>query len=103
MKHDILYEVYEKRAILQGIDGLPLLARETNRQKAKEKAKQWGACVVEVTCTIITRIPMNREVITTRVVWTHETEAPEPPFGRMNVRQLRGKLNTMGYRGRRKR
>lgn len=89
----ILYEVYDKRAILHGIDGLVLLDRDTDQNRAKKSARAWGGVVMKVTARILNRYPLQREVIHAELFFIH---TPRPPkledSDQITMKALKGKL-----------
>lgn len=98
----ILYEVYDKRALHEGIDDLPLLDRDTNRKKAEDSAGTWGGCVAEVTCRVVTWHPMQREVVRFRIVWVHRPAPVQTAIDTVGVKELRGQFNSTGYHPRKR-
>jgi hypothetical protein len=92
-----LYEVYERRSELEGIDGLPLLDRTTNMHAAERTAREWGGVVFRLECRIITWRPMQREVVRMKIVYRSPQRGtfPDPTAG-LTLRDLRGKLGKHG-------
>ncbi len=95
----VLYEVYEKRLLIDGIAGLPLLDRDTNLERARASARAWGGLVVRAECRVLReRHPMLREIITFSVVYVAppaRQRGPDPTAG-LTLRQLKGKLQVHG-------
>jgi hypothetical protein len=96
-KLTILYEEYDRRVLIDGMDGLPLLDRDTNNQKARTSARQWGGVVIKIECRIITWRPMNREIVrqSTYYIAPDRTDPPDP-FNDMTWRDLHRKLGSLG-------
>lgn len=95
----ILYEVYERRLLVDGLAGLPLLDRDTNLKRAKASARAWGGVVVRAECRVLRRKhPMVREIL----AWTLAYVAPprrEPrpdPVKGLTLRRLKGQIQRHG-------
>jgi hypothetical protein len=92
-KHTTLYEVYDKRALHQPIDGLPLLDRDRDVKKALRSAREWGGVVARIKARILQPYPLLREVITVEIIFVHTPRPAKPePRDKITIRQLRGKL-----------
>jgi hypothetical protein len=91
------YEVYERRALIEGTDGLPLLDRDTNNQKARVTAREWGGVVYKIECHVITWKPLNYEIVRKYLYYTapDRTDPPDP-FGGLDHRALRRNMNQHG-------
>lgn len=94
----VLYEVYEKRLLLDGLAGLPLLDRETSLKRARASARAWGGVVVRVEANVHRPRPMVRTILAFRVVYVAppaRQRGPDPTAG-LTLRQLKGKLQVHG-------
>lgn len=90
---DILYEVYDKRALHESLDGLPMLDQDTSQRKMRESARKWGGCLVEVTCTITSRRPMVRQIINAKIIWVHTSKGKAPGAqDKISRKKLMGKI-----------
>lgn len=95
----VLYEVYEKRLLLDGLAGLPVLDRDTNLKRAKASARAWGGVVVRAECVIRRRKhPMVREILAWTLVYVAPArpERRPDPTGGLTLRRLKGKLQRHG-------
>lgn len=89
----IIFEVYDKRALHEPITGLVKLDYDTSIRKAERSATRWGGVVVKVTAIVRQRWPIAREVIATEVVWVHSPlPAKRDPTGGLGLKQLKSKL-----------
>jgi hypothetical protein len=95
----VLYEVYEKRLLLDGIAGLPVLDRDTNLKRARVSARAWGGLVVRAECRIHRqRHPMLRDILAWTIVYVAPParKPPPDPTGGLTLRALKGKLQRHG-------
>jgi hypothetical protein len=89
----ILFEVYDKRALTEPIEGLPMLDQDPIQRKMRDSARRWGGCLVEVTCTITSERPLVRTIISSRVIWVHTPKGKAPSAqDRISHKKLMGKI-----------
>lgn len=103
MKTATFYEVYAKRAIHDGIEGLVVMDRDTNLQKMRVSARKWGGCVARVNAEVLTKNPLTRRVISFKIVFIHKPrKKANPERDTLTHRALMGKLRQNSkslYRG----
>ena len=90
-----LYEIYPKRALQEPFETLVMMDRCTVKKKAVKSARQWGALVIQIEAEILTKYPLTRRVISSRVVFVHKP-ARKAGDGRDRVtrKTIMGKLKT---------
>jgi hypothetical protein len=88
----ILYEVYSKRAILEPIDTLVILDRDTWKIRAIKSARKWGGVVVKIEAEILTRHPLTRRVLKSEIVFIHRPKQRNQERDQITLKTLKGKL-----------
>lgn len=66
-----IYEIYPKRALQEPFTGLVMMDRCTNRKKAVISARKWGGLVIQIEAEILTKYPLTRRVVSSRIVFVH--------------------------------
>jgi hypothetical protein len=90
MNRATFFEVYPKRALVEPIDGLPLMDRNDTLHPAKISARAWGGVVVRVEADVVSRWPLVRRILTAEVIWVHKPAPRKRPI--IKHRTLMGKL-----------
>jgi hypothetical protein len=94
-----LYEVYDKRALLDPLDTLPLLDRDRDVKEAMASARAWGGVVMKISARITQAYPLKRDIITAQVLFVH---TPRPtraePRDRITFKDLRGRIRQANHR-----
>lgn len=67
-----LYEIYPKRALQEPFEDLVMMDRCTTKKKAVKSARQWGALVIQIEAEILTKFPLTRRVISSKIVFVHK-------------------------------
>lgn len=88
------YEVYEKRAIYEPLETLPLLDRDRDVKKALASARAWGGVVFRVWAHVLAVRPrVVRQVVAVQLLFVH---TPRPtraePRDRITIKELKGQL-----------
>lgn len=92
-KKKIFYEVYDNRAILEPIDDLVLLDRDTNKLHAIEAAKEWAGCVIRVECLVFSADLHDRRILSTQLIYFFRPAEPDDsPSDLVHGRDIRGQI-----------
>lgn len=71
MNTETLYEIYPKRALQEPFATLVMMDRCRTKKKAVKSARAWGGVVIKIEAEILTKYPLTRRVISSRIIFVH--------------------------------